>query len=217
MFEYYVYQVDHIPTGRYYRGKRNGVFLEDKYYLGSGKAWKGILNAHHRDEFEKSLLVECATEADAYRMEEMFVTQRELDDPLCMNLVLGGGCVSGHKHTEESRKKMRDAHKGIHVGKNNSFYGRKHTTESKNKISKSLIGNTSRKGIKHTYEAKLKIGNASKGRLLSKEHKIKLSEGKIGDRNPNFRQAHCNIQGCDRKHNAKGYCKKHYTKLCYRS
>ena len=45
----------------------------------------------------------------------------------------------GKKHSDETRKKMSDAHRG----KNNSFYGRRHTEHAKKKLSEALEGEKS--------------------------------------------------------------------------
>lgn len=46
----------------------------------------------------------------------------------------------GKKHTKESREKMSLSHKDKHCGKDNAFYGKKHTEETKNKISIKMSG-----------------------------------------------------------------------------
>lgn len=69
------------------------------------------------------------------------------------------------RHSEEFKKKMSKLHKG----KNNPFYGRKH---SKEEIEKML---ESRKGYRHSEETKKKISLANKGIRCSEEAKIKIS------------------------------------------
>lgn len=63
----------------------------------------------------------------------------------------------GKKVSDETKKKMRDSHKGIHNGENNYWYGKHFSDEHKNKISKALSG-----------------------RMLSDEHKKHLSESRKG-------------------------------------
>lgn len=59
------------------------------------------------------------------------------------------------------------------------WLGKSHTNISKKKISKSKIS----KSI-HTEESRAKISDSLKGRIFSDEHKKKISESKIGDKNP---------------------------------
>ena len=48
--------------------------------------------------------------------------------------------MSGRKHTDESRKKMSEAHKGLHVGENNIMFGKNHSDETRKKISGATRG-----------------------------------------------------------------------------
>lgn len=74
-------------------------------------------------------------------------------------LVINMG-FTGKKHTEETKKKMKENQ----LGKNNSFYGKTHTEEIKQRIS-----------------------SANKGRLISEIRKIKLSESRKNTNNPNWK------------------------------
>ena len=74
----------------------------------------------------------------------------------------------GKKHTEETKQKMSEAHKG-----------KKHTEETKQKMSDSHKGeNSPMYGKKHSEEVKQKMSEAHKGKKLSEETKQKMSEAK---------------------------------------
>lgn len=62
-------------------------------------------------------------------------------------------------------KKLSIARKG----ENNSFYGKNHSEETRNKIS------ITTKGYIHTEEAREKISLAKKGIAKTEEHKAKIS------------------------------------------
>lgn len=79
------------------------------------------------------------------------------------NMTLGGDGVLGKRVSEETRKKIGDAHRGKTT-----------TEETKRKLSEI------NKGLTHTEEAKRKISNIHKGKPLSKEHRKKLSESHKG-------------------------------------
>ena len=60
----------------------------------------------------------------------------------------------GKQHTEESRKKMSESHKGMLVGESHPFYGKHHTEESRKKMSDALKGKPSAfKGKHHSEES----------------------------------------------------------------
>ena len=64
----------------------------------------------------------------------------------------------GKKASEESKKKNRDAHKGKHLGKDNPFYGKTHSEETRKKLSDSWDYD------KHfTAETRKKISEGNKG------------------------------------------------------
>ena len=79
--------------------------------------------------------------------------------------------------TDETKRKISEAISG----EKHSWFGRKHTTESKEKMSKSSTGK------RHTEESKLKMSisrsgskNYMYGKHLSAETKRKMSESKVG-------------------------------------
>lgn len=74
--------------------------------------------------------------------------------------------------------------RGETSGKNNPFYGKKHShsEETKRKIS------LSKKGQSHpqSTETRLKISIANKGRIFSEEHRRKIGEAEKGEKHPHF-------------------------------
>lgn len=75
------------------------------------------------------------------------------------NMTLGGEGMLGYKFTDEQKKRSSESRKGLNVGEDNHFYGRKHTTETRKAISKKLKGRPSACGFagkKHKPESKQK-------------------------------------------------------------
>ena len=85
------------------------------------------------------------------------------------------GANLGVKKSKEQLEKMIKNHKGMS--------GKKHSEETKKKISQSNFGReTHNKGVPQTEEVKLKISNTLKGRIITEEHRLKLSikaKGKV--------------------------------------
>ena len=67
-------------------------------------------------------------------------------------------------------------------GENHYFYGRKHTEDTKKKMS------AAKKGTTLSEEHKKKLSEANKGKTLSEEHKKKISEAKKGKNNSMSRE-----------------------------
>ena len=80
------------------------------------------------------------------------------------------GNFSGIQHSEETKKKMSEAHKGKH-----------HTEESRKKMSEAHKGKESWIKGKHLYEeTRNKLSESHKGKVFSIEHCRKLSEAHKG-------------------------------------
>jgi hypothetical protein len=97
-------------------------------------------------------------------------------DNLC-NLTNGGEGTSGYKISDESRKKLSEAHKGIRKG----CKGRKWTEAEKKKLSDRKKGCASPWKGKHIPdEVKIKMSKSHKGKSFTEEHKRNLSESLKG-------------------------------------
>lgn len=99
------------------------------------------------------------------------------------NLFINGHNRKGRKRSDETKLKIKQSNKTTYknpktllkfYGKNNPFYGKKHSIKTKLKISKTS------KGRKHSIESKLKM----KGRKLSDETKLKMSISRSGKNHP---------------------------------
>jgi hypothetical protein len=89
----------------------------------------------------------------------------------------GDGVMKGRKHSEETKKKISEAV----LGEKNHNYGKKGkpmSEETKKKLLEAKLGK------KHSEETKQKISEANKGKKHSEESKRKMSEAKLGKPNP---------------------------------
>ena len=89
---------------------------------------------------------------------------------------------------EEFKRKMSEARKGQMIGENNPFYGKQHSQETKNKISKNhanVSGKNNPNYGKHISEnQKEKLRQINTGKIKSKETKNKISSAMKGKNNP---------------------------------
>lgn len=111
-------------------------------------------------------------------------------------------CSEAHKKenlSKETLKRMSEGHKGIPSPNKGKKLSEEHkikiskscknmSKEARDKISKSLLGNTRRKGKKLSEETKKKLSIAAKGKKRSEEVRRKISLSKLGDKNPNFQK-----------------------------
>lgn len=127
---HYIYKTTNILNGCYYIGKHSFKKLKNDY-LGSGTYLKNSVKKYGKDNFKKEiLLLSKDLETNSFH-ETLIVNEELLKDPLCMNLIFGGtgnGNRKGYEHTEEAKRKNREAHLGKH-----------HSLETRKKISQGLI------------------------------------------------------------------------------
>lgn len=148
----YIGQTSQIPTRRWSRHLRDAEKgLDLRFYR--------AIRKYGKDSFRFEVICENLTREEANQKEIEFISKyKSLDPDYGYNSTYGG---LGSSHTEEIlnkiskasletwsdpefRKRMSEAHKGLHEGEKNamyglhethSFYGRSHTDETKNKIS----------------------------------------------------------------------------------
>lgn len=159
----FTYCITHIPSGKKYYGVRykkncSPEDLWDKYFTSSKEVKKLIEN-----DGVSSFLVEirkvftCKEKAKNWEhkvLRRLKVCQKEI----WLNKSYGKApSTSGFVYSEESRKKMSEWQKG----NNNPMFGKKHTNETRKKISEAG------KGRKRSEETKSKISKAKKGKPFS--------------------------------------------------
>lgn len=155
--------------------------INNKCYIGQSTNLKSRINSHKsmlKHNNESNVLLKRATEKYGYKNFEIEVIKYCVEEELDYyelyfiqyygsykrnkgyNIELGG---NQNKHlSKEQIEKMRKTKKGKLMGKENPFYGRKHTEESKKKISEAKKGNKGCLGRFMSEETRRKIGEANK-------------------------------------------------------
>jgi hypothetical protein len=192
----YIYMLT-SPSGNSYIGQTIGSIEKRFKQHQKPSRCVAIYNAiqlYGWENFEKEWY-ECPDE-DLNFDEELLVREMGTLAPGGYNL-REGGCNG--KVSSETRQKISKSKQGKNhpmygkTGKKCPNYGKKHSEESKKKMSESQKGEKSVwYGKHHTYESKLKI---SKSRLGEKHHmygkthteetKIKMSKSRLGEKNHN--------------------------------
>jgi hypothetical protein len=153
------------------------------YYIGKGSKGR-IFSKKDRvvnlpkDKSRIIFLKKNLTEEEAFRHEIYMISvfgRKDLETGILHNRTDGGEGSSGHVVSEEVKEKLKE----FNIGK-------KHSEESKKKISKASKRKFTKevqeklleswRGKKHSEESKKKISEKNKGRTLSAESKNKISE-----------------------------------------
>lgn len=150
------------PCGKTYIGV-TGQSVTRRWNNGSGykkcPLFYNAIKKYGWDNFNHEILFEGLTKEEAEQKEiELISFYKSNDREFGYNIENGGNCKG--THSEEVKLKISTGNKGKTIdmstpkqisrinklktsmlGENNPFYGKKHSTESKQKISKSRIGN----------------------------------------------------------------------------
>ena len=163
---YIVYETTNLINGKYYIGvhKKN-----KRKYLGSGDVLKVAVKKYGKENFIVEILKNFDNKLDAYDYEKEIISNYMMKSSNCYNICEGGYCgpsmcgkdnpFYGRKHTKETINKIKKANTGKQLGKDNPFYGRKHTKEANQKNREAHLG----KSVHHTEETKKKISEGHKG------------------------------------------------------
>lgn len=150
---HYIYKITLLCgelKDHYYIGKHSSKYENWKYY-GSGLVLQNYYKKHGRIEgetFIKEILEYNSSSEENFEREKEILGDLWKTDPMCINLCAGGRGPTGHKVSEEARKKM-------------SYWGGKtRPEETKKKMSES------HKGVPHTAEHTKHAADARRGKKV---------------------------------------------------
>lgn len=192
---HYIYQITNNLNSKIYVGVHSSTDLNDNY-MGSGVALQHAYNKYGIANFTKVILHifdtrDQANESEAEIVNEQFVSRRDT-----YNIMPGGLSVL---HTDESKAKISAGNKGKKVTDTskmcmaqqkvakervNPFKGKKHTAESKQKMSDSIKANP------NVRLSKLGKNNPNYGKVYTDEEKAILSAKLSGENHPNWGKPH---------------------------
>ena len=154
--KFIIYETTNKITGKKYRGAHVCKTLDDGY-LGSGKLLLKAIAKYGIENFERHVLKECDSVEDMYQQESIFVDKEWVESENTYNLKVGGegGFDYIHKHGKrwndekrlihsiEMKKKRSSGEWGPLSGipANFTFKNKKHSEESKKKISENNASN----------------------------------------------------------------------------
>lgn len=162
---HYIYKTTCNITNRYYIGMHSTSNLEDGY-MGSGKRLRYSLNKYGIQNHTKEIIEFLDDRISLAKRESEIVNEQSIDDPMCMNLKLGGFggfCNEHHQYKCSSAGGKANSLK-IKNDNNHSLKFRKTcsdiNTSTKRGFLKKPLDWT---GRKHKEETKTKMRESSKG------------------------------------------------------
>lgn len=189
---HFIYKVTCLLNGKFYIGMHSTSNLEDGY-MGSGKRIRYSLNKHGIANHKIEHLEFFENRTELKQRETELVNESLLQDPLCMNLKVGGEGGWGHiiNNPDESRNRLtkgREKLAWLHKNDDNfkqqfkekllnswkgqfklgrfvcSFLGKQHTKETRTQMSKSHQG-------KHSANKNSQFGTCWIHSLIEKKNK----------------------------------------------
>jgi len=148
---HYTYITTNLINGKKYIGNHSTDNLKDNY-LGSGKPiFLNALKKYGENNFKKEILEFFDTKQEAFNAQKKYINEYNTLIPNGYNISPSGGMKgTGGLHSEESKEKIR-----------------------KNSIGKNL-------GKKHSQKQNIEHSKFLMGKILSEDHKKKISESNKG-------------------------------------
>ncbi len=172
------------PSGKEYIGyTKQGIekrWVQHIKYAENNKNKLTLSNAilkYSANNWEHKVLFETDNKVIALEKEKYYI---EKFDTFKNGYNSTTGGEGGYNYSEEARKKMSKAKKGKMLGKDNPFFGKKHSKETIAKMIKS------REGYKHSEETKEKISKGNFGKTHSKNSKEKMKNSWTEERRKKF-------------------------------
>jgi group I intron endonuclease len=162
-----IYKVTNLVNGKIYIGKTtSGLKNRMKAHLCLARKCNGngiftrAIHKYGKENFKWEIVDCCLFEDQLSEMEKYYIKEFNCRHPHGYNLTDGGEGNTGYIATDETRKKLSVALKGLNtwsrgirvsaetlhkmsearMGAKNPFYGKRHTDETKNKISRRRLG-----------------------------------------------------------------------------
>jgi len=183
MDNFYVYQHKKADTNEiFYVGKgKDKRFVESK---SRNPHWHNVVNKYG---FDSEIIVKDVDEEFSFLVEMEAIDVYRRRGIKLVNVTDGGEGASGYKHTAKHKANLKGNKNGA-TSWGMTFKNKKHTKESRQKMSYSRIGNKNKSGTTLSEESKAKISAAMTGkivlkkRLLTKEQVLEIRQ-RLGYRN----------------------------------
>ena len=179
-----IYKAQNKINGKIYIGQTiNNLNIRIACHLTKESLFSKALRKYGIQSFEFSVIDSTLLKEIANEKEKYWIKHLNCKHPNGYNLTIGGQGTLGHKHSEQSKRKMSLAGKGRKKSekwkkeKSKERRGKKLSLETRRKISEARIGKKHpRKGHPLSEETRQKISISRKGQMLTEEHRKKLIE-----------------------------------------
>lgn len=164
-----IYKTTNLVNGKIYIGQ--SINDEDDNYIGSGTYIKKAIKKYGKDNFKKEIIERCDNKENLNELELFWINHYDATN---RNIGYNVATWTDGLFSRESRERQK------------SFLGRKHSSESKEKIRKALVGKP--KTQKHIESMRSRIYD--KSFMQSEEYRSKMSIAVSGKNNGMYGKKH---------------------------
>jgi group I intron endonuclease len=193
---YKVYLITNIENKKQYVGITK-FSIEERFsqHTKRGFLLTEAIQKYGEQNFSIEIIEEVESAERAYELEIFYIQKYNTKVPNGYNLTDGGDGIFGWEANEEHRQKCSERVKLLHKEKKVGMYGKKHSKETKKKMSASSKGKPKRWliGRNISEETREKLRQINLGRTLSEETRKKISKNHhdiSGKNNPMYGKKH---------------------------
>lgn len=153
----YIYKIINLINGKLYIGKTCAINPNSRWQkhlsiaknkTTSNNSYQLIhksINKYGQENFKFEIIEECSDNILGSEREKYYIILYKTNvyiygNKYGYNLTCGGDGSNGFRHSIESRKKMSENRRGKKMGNENSFYGKHHSDETKDKLKSKNTG-----------------------------------------------------------------------------
>lgn len=193
---YKIYLITNIENKKQYVGITK-FSIEERFsqHTKRGFLLTESIQKYGEQNFSIELIEEVESAERAYELEIFYIQEYNTKVPNGYNLTDGGDGIFGWEASEEYRQECSERVKLLHKEKRVGMYGKKHSEETKKKMSASSKGKPKNWliGRNISEETKEKLRQINLGKTLSEETRKKISENHhdiSGKNNPMYGKKH---------------------------
>lgn len=171
--------------------------LEERFsqHIKRGFLLTEAIQKYGEQKFFINLIEEVESSERAYELEQYYIKQYNTKVPNGYNLTDGGDGIFGWEVSEEYRQQCSERVKQLHKEKKVGMYGKKHSNETRKKMSSVSKGKPKPwlLGRKFSPETIERLRQINLGKIASEETRKKISENHHdvnGEKNPMYGKKH---------------------------